>query len=381
MSKIMRTGHNAIRIFSALAAITVSMLAVSCRKTSISEESAICLDASFFYTRALITSETAMETESATDGTAIGVFGDKIAKGIGTGGLEPDGYEGRQTVVFDNQPVTYSSGWTYAPTKYWDRGAYYHFAAYWPEGNAEADVENHTMTVYNIPAWQKVDGNEKDYMYAKSMGAAVSYLPEGKVNFTFKHFLAKINIQAYYIGDQERQVTITGIQLGKDKENATAVKDVPLSSGDASFTYSYASGDSAPVIHNETGDWHELITDVNGSTVPKTAYCSDDATDPKVFPGYPNTSDNGGIADICSWLVVPFSSASNLPITVCYRIGDVVKKPSPTVTTTLADFESGKEYTIILKFDTNADGMECQAVYVKNWVPTAPDVNKTVHNW
>lgn len=390
MIRIMRTGHTATRIFSALAAITVSMLAVSCRNTRISEEvdtqNPIRMGASFFYTRAIIGDVSDMQAQSAS-GDAMGVFGDKIAKGMGIGGNAESGYKGKVTQVFTNQAVSYSntaSSWTYTPTKYWDRNAYYHFVAYWPKGTADIDADTRTLTVSGIPNWQEVDGSEKDYLYAMSKGTGADYVANasGTVNFTFNHFLAKINIKAYYVGDQDRTVTITGIEFGKDKDGETAVNEVPLSSGDASFTYVYTDiSNKAQVSNLASGDAHNLITDASGDAVPQTAFCKDDEADPKVFPGYPNPSDNGGIADICSWLVVPFSSESDIPLTVSYKIDEVVKIPAPTVTTNVKNFESGKEYTIILRFDTNSTGMECTAVYVKNWEKAAPDVNKTVHNW
>lgn len=388
MIRIMRTGHTATRIFSALAAITVSMLAVSCRNTRISEEvdtqNPIRMGASFFYTRAIIGDVSDMQAQSAS-GDAMGVFGDKIAKGMGIGGNAESGYKGKVTQVFTNQAVSYSaSSWTYTPTKYWDRNAYYHFVAYWPKGTANIDAAARTLTVSGIPNWQEVDGSEKDYLYAMSKGTGADYVANasGTVNFTFNHFLAKINIKAYYVGDQDRTVTITGIDFGRDRDGEAVVNEVPLSSGDASFTYVYTDiSNKAQVSGLASGDAHNLITDASGDAVPQTAFCDDDESDPKVFPGYPNPSDNGGIADICSWLVVPFSSESDIPLTVSYKIGAVVKTPASTVKTNVKKFESGKEYTIILKFDTNANGMECTAVYVRNWEKAAPDENRKVHNW
>lgn len=393
MRIIMKTKHTSIRIFTVLTAITVSVLFVSCKKTRISEEDAINVGASFFYTRALVTDLASLQSQSTVNG--MGVFGYKQAKaGNGPIGTLPGDFTGTVTEnIFNNVNVKYSNpNWTYTNTKYWDRNCYYRFVAYWPYAASGVTVSNHVLTIAGVNNWQAVDGNEKDWLTAASMGGANGYYlasQSGTVNFDFTHLLAKINIRAYYIGDQSTDVTVNNLKIGSE----TATKKVPTTAGTVNFTRDYSAATNEPAQSAATlGGQHDLIKSTfsnyqnGGIKLPKTAFCSDDS-DPtsKVFPGWPLPDtlpehEDGDYYDVCSWLVVEFTNAA-IPLTATYHIGTTEKtSETPVEITGLTSIEAGNEYTITLKFDTNSAGIECQSVFVKNW-EAGPEQSKDVYNW
>lgn len=386
MTLMKRNRHTVIRIFSVLTAITVSVLAVSCKKTKISEEDRIDMGVSFFYTRAIISNLDSLTKYSTVNG--MGVFGYKQAKASGAAlGINPGDFTGTVTDdIFNNVNVKYSApNWTYENTKYWDRNAYYRFVAYWPYTESGVTAASHVLTIAGVNNWQAVDGSEKDWLTAASMGGANGYYlasQSGKVNFDFTHLLAKINVRAYYVGDQNTPVTVNNLLIGSDTET----KKVPTTDGTVSFTRDYTAATNEPALAAAAtlGGQHDLIKstfkryDAGGIELPDTSFCSDDNADPKVFPDA--THQKNGYYTLGSWLVVPFTNAA-IPLTATYHIGTTEKtSETPVEITGLTSIVSGKEYTITLKFDTNSAGIECQSVYVKNW-EEGPGDSKEVYNW
>lgn len=341
-------------------------------------------------TRGIVSNLTELQTASGTNG--IGVYGYKKSHAANETG---NSFSGAVTQIFTNQNVTYSSSnWTYSPTKYWDKNSYYYFVAYWPHLGTDSGSSpyvsetNHVLTINDVPNWQCADGSEKDILTDASEGAGVNYVKDSlcTVKFRFRHLLARVQIKAYYIGDQEVQVTVKNLKFGA---NETEHK-VPTSSGSVDFTRDYTAASNTVSEGVVTmGGPHDLIS--SNVQIPKTAFCSDDS-DPTslVFPGYPAAPDpnhvDGGKYDVCTWLVVPFTATSDehesIPIKVSYWIGEVQGDPieSDAKLTGCKNMAAGNSYELTLKFDTNSQGIECQSVYVKNW-ESGPSEGKQVFNW
>jgi hypothetical protein len=135
-------------------------------------------------TRALISTTDDLRTHG------FGVYGDKTV-GISSPQL-----------VFENIMVSGTS-WGYEPTKYWDRTADYRFVAYapWAESVTSYDHENKKLTIKDIPQWQEVNSDVKDYLVATSANTAETYISAygGTVSLAFQHILAQLTVSVYKI--------------------------------------------------------------------------------------------------------------------------------------------------------------------------------------
>ncbi|MBQ2447069.1 MAG: fimbrillin family protein, partial [Bacteroidales bacterium] len=103
-----------------------------------------------------------------------------------------------KTRVFNNVELDFVDGaWTYSPLKYWDRTASYYFVSYSPwNENVEYSESNHQLIIKDIPNWQAINADAKDYVVANDFGVAEGgYItPNGvqPVSLGFKHILCQL---------------------------------------------------------------------------------------------------------------------------------------------------------------------------------------------
>ena len=112
--------------------------------------------------------------------------------------------------LFNNQPVTYSSEgekWTYTPVKYWPTAGHIDFLAYAP--HVKGTTLNNTSCI-NFTVEKEV-AKQKDLLWAYATKQDKS---TGKVNFTFKHALAKIGYSVKSKNNYDQTtITVKSIKL------------------------------------------------------------------------------------------------------------------------------------------------------------------------
>lgn len=337
------------------AAVAVLLLPVSCNKDKheVLVEKPIGMTAFQAGTRALVNSSNDLGSQSATTG--FGVFGYKT--------LGSD-----DTPVFSNTNVTASASgdsytWSYTPLKYWDMQADYHFVAYWPHttesGVVSNDDDTHTLTL-KMANWQNVNGNEKDWLIATDAGNASTYYfgreqNNGIVYFSFGHLLALIEIQAWYYGNEDKVPTITSLDFGSSSNQ------VPSADGTVSVSKNYSTTGAVTWPAWSSVSKSNSMTLLSGNTTPLSAFSTaeDEFTPPE------NGVDE--IDMVCRWLVIPFAT-SNCPLTVNYKIGETTTALQAVVSDlTFGTLESGKKYTLTLKFNTITNTLDPVSVLVRDW--------------
>lgn len=203
----------------------------------------------------------------------------------------------------NNQQVTYdngTSGWTYAPLKYWPANSTdrLDFLAYAPYGNANIQVEGHTLTftVNSDPAQQT------DLVVATPITNASYATASTGIQFTFAHLLSRIEFSAI-AADGTTSITLHSVAL---------------------------AGNFFPT---GTVDLAAATPGITGSTPTEQTYTL--------------TTGEG-----CLFLIPTATVA--LSATIRYSVGEdetVIEKTVPLTTTT---FEAGKSYHIRFKVSTDS---------------------------
>lgn len=348
-----------------VAAVAVLLLPVSCSKDKheVLVEKPIGMTAFQAGTRALVNSSNDLGSQSATTG--FGVFGYKT--------LGSD-----DTPVFSNTNVTASASgdsytWSYTPLKYWDMQADYHFVAYWPHSTESGVVSNndntHTLTL-KMANWQNVNGNEKDWLIATDEGNASTYYfdrdqDNGIVFFSFEHLLAMIEIQAWYYGNENKVPTVTSLEYGSSSNQ------VPSADGTVSVSMDYSK--------NKDNDTYGAVTWPAWSSVSKSNSMTLLSENTAALTAFSTAEDeftppDDGVQTIdlvCQWLVIPFATSnttSNCPLTVNYKIGETTTVLQAVASDiNFGTLESGKKYTITLKFNTITNTLDPVSVKVRDW--------------
>lgn len=357
----MKTG-NLFRPLVFMLTIAILMPTACCEHEMLVEKDAIFMSAQQT-TRAIINDKNDLGGESVSNGTGFGVYGYKTAN-YSVPGEEID------IQVFTNTKVTASGtddnySWSYTPLKYWDRATYYRFVAYWPHITATAGSgayvshdANHIIKLNNLPCWQEVDGTENDWLISTSQKYASQYIDQdnGYVEFSFQHLLARIEIRAWYFGNEAKIPEITELSLGNSTYKVPDGTTVTSVSRD--YTTSSGSNSWSP------------ITYANNITLAETVQIN-------AFSDYADVAPDPTDL-VCEWLVVPFS-ATNCPLNVEYKIDGVSFAPV-AIATSLGAIESGKKYTLTLKINTITNSLELKELSVKDWVESG-NSNKDVYNW
>lgn len=267
---------------------------------------------------------------------------------------------GNKTRVFDNVELDFVDGaWTYSPLKYWDRTATYYFVSYSPwNANVEYSEEFHQLTIKNIPNWQAIDADAKDYVVANDFGVAEGgYItPNGvqPVNLGFKHILCQLEVRVLKNPFLMNTYTLSGISY----------KNVPQVGESATYQY------NAPTGNYEAGPPMEGAGNMR---VPiNTQEAQSMATPNAEIPGDPALA----AATTIKHLVAPFSN-NDFTITLNYKINDG-DATSVTVDAGLDQLESNNRYVITLTFNSGAD--ISAEVKVMDWVNEEVETDDK-YNW
>jgi len=266
---------------------------------------------------------------------------------------------GNKTRVFDNVELDFVDGaWTYSPLKYWDRTATYYFVSYSPwNAGVEYSEINHQLTINNIPNWQAIDANAKDYVVANDFGVAEGeYItPNGvqPVNLGFKHILCQLEVRVLKNPFLMNTYTLSDISY----------KNVPEKGSSATYLY------SAPTGNNEAGPSMEGVGRMDVSTIEQAQSM---ATPNAVIPGDPAQA----AATTIKHLVAPFSN-NDFTITLNYSINGAAADPV-TVDAGLDQLESNNRYVITLTFNSGAD--ISADVKVMDWVDDEVETDDK-YNW
>ena len=297
-----------------------------------------------------------------------------------------------------------NTGWTYQPTRYWDRNpaASYQFLAYWPYLPGQADAndatkpyatsttkqelaanyDNKELTLHNIPNWQTVctgnvvNDNVCDYMTANRRGKYADDFSTGTVSFSFSHLLSQLIIKAYYIGiDKESNggVIVKGFTLHK-----SGADEQVLGAGTTDFKQRYNDARARQVTITDDGQGANIADMVD-------EYKFFDYSTGISIP-YDNELDDTPAAPVVigSWLFIPHKWR-DLVLTVTRKVGaDNDSESGPAQITLGADRDlywtlAGKTYTVTLMFDTSSGGLVVASIDVQNW--TDQKAIREVYNW
>ena len=272
----------------------------------------ICMDASsndMSTSRALVTDDATLQT------TDLGVFAYKQLA------------DGTRVRVFDNERVYHKgSVWTYDNTKYWDRTAHYYFVSYSPHQDTDVEFDNGQLTINNIPNWQAIDDNAKDYVVANHQGDAEGeYItPNGvqPVPLDFSHILSQFEVRVQKNPLLANKYTLKDI----------AYSDVPQKEGKTTFVHTVNGGGmrSSAILDN---------------------YTMLDTPDDTEITG--NADDNPSLKH----LVVPFHTndvTGGIKITLNYAVNGESSNPAE-VATGITELEKGKRYVLTLTFNSGAE--------------------------
>lgn len=275
----------------------------------------ICMDAS---SNGMTTSRALVTDDATLQKTTLGVFAYKELA------------DGTRVRVFDNERVYHKgSVWTYDNTKYWDRAATgYYFVSYSPRLTND-DVEFHEeadqLYIYNIPNWQAIDANAKDYVAAKHQGAVEGeggYItPNGvqPVPLDFKHILCQLEVKVVKNPFLVNTYTLSRIDYA----------NVPDTEGTSTYMNTHNGGN----MRTSVGATPITMATLSDVEVGK------DATE--------NTT--------LKHLVVPFTTRTeNFKISLDYAVNNGVGRQA-TVDTQLSQLEENKRYVLTLTFNSGAE--------------------------
>lgn len=153
-------------------------------------------------------SRSLIESESALQGAGFGVF----AYYTGATAWGDVGSSTTPNFMY-NQQVTYSSGWTYTPVKYWPNadGEKVSFFAYAPYTSNTTGFS--TNTDAGAPIISYTWGTTNDLLYDKQIDQ-VKGTVSSAVTFTFKHALAKVEFKIRRKDNSGPPVTLKSFSIG-----------------------------------------------------------------------------------------------------------------------------------------------------------------------
>ncbi|MBR6630084.1 MAG: fimbrillin family protein [Bacteroidaceae bacterium] len=271
---------------------------------------------------------------------------------------------GSQTMVFQNTILTYdeTKGWDYSPKKYWDRAASsYYFIAYSPyDAGMEYDINSHMLTIKNIPYWQSIGTDTKDYLVSKSSGSADLYLSPNNqgqsVNLNFSHILSQLVVNI----KKDASLSKTEYKLYK-----VDYINVPKDDTDAKATYTYTPAGS---INSPTETVAGVMSDIDilEENSPLNRFNNESGQEVKETEYIP-----------ISHLNVPFTltDSKQVKVKVTYTVAGTQR--IKTVNTQLNQLEAGKRYELTLTFK----GAEIvPTLEIKNWTDVTVD-DDPKYNW
>lgn len=385
MAEMMKLTRN---IYKMVLALAVTLLLGACAKLAVETEPAISMSVNMpGQTKAVINDKADFERQGT-----FGVFGYKVQDKT----LVDDktAYH-----VFSNQKVYNTkkdtnpleiADWDYTPTKYWDQktGMHYSFIAYAPYCSSETADPNvsasmvfsssdgstnyYALKIDNVPSWQDASSDGcKDFMISNpEWGFGTDFVGKQNkpcyVEFTFKHILALIDLKAYVADGMEYKVS--KISVGKESTDGLGVPT-------AVSTNSYSQG-----ILRQTADesvWVEPTTTIGerGVAVWHESDADDHSDDITLNPAQ-DLEANPKL--ISKQLAFPFSVVDKLNISVTFQRQGAVEYDTVDKDINLSNIESGKHYTIILRFE-GGDVVDVNVSEVQDW--NTIDRDHPVYNW
>lgn len=263
-----------------------------------------------------------------------------------------------QPLVFENVELEYSGGWTYSPLRYWDRTAHYYFVAYSPYSSSDVSYndESHHLTISNIPNWQTINADAKDYIVANDNGAAEGkYITEKGVQpvpLNFKHILSQLEVR----------IVKNAFLISKYTLNKVSYTHVPIK---GTQTEAATSSYQHPNINEGTPSW---ITGDNFISTSAIEMSSPNAT----------ITNSPTEHTTLRHLVVPFKleEEQTVQITIEYSINDT-KQEAKTVTTSLNELIASQHYVLTLTFESGTN--ITPSLSIEPWAETEVDEDK--YNW
>ncbi|MEE0690144.1 MAG: fimbrillin family protein [Bacteroidaceae bacterium] len=273
-------------------------------------------------TRALISTTDDFRTPG------FGVYGDKT---VGTSSPQ---------LVFNNINV-FGTPWDYEPTKYWDRTADYRFVAYapWAESVTSYSSVYKTLTIEDIPQWQEVNSDVKDYLVATSANTAETYISAygGTVSLAFQHILAQLTVNIAKVSPTANYI-VKGLSFASVP---TKVCDCVYDSSNESLDFSGSTPGNQELFSG-------VFDDVD--TSPQT---------------------------LAHYLVAPFNLGAETKLYLTYSLGSSEPKTVP-VPLGITKFESNHSYVFNLLFEAGSN-ISVSVIEVKNWETI--EVTDDVYNW
>ena len=337
--------------------LIASLLMVACDRESHpitpeeqpQEQYAISLSAS---STAMTNSRAIVDSEATLQATTLGVFAYKQLA------------DGTKVSVFDNTEVSYDAvkGWTYTGTKYWDRTAHYYFVSYSPHQDANINFsEEGRLEINNIPNWQAIDTNSKDYVVADDHGKAEGgYITANGVRavpLNFKHILCQLEVRVAKNAFLTSEYTLSGISY----------TNVPKIGEKAKYTYLFAGKDeSGAAIEEAVGTMTLGRGDVSSEAQQMAKL------DNVIVPSDPDEDASTTIKH----LVVPFETNENIKITLGYKVNGT-ERPDAVVDTQIDKLVENKRYVLTLTFNSGAE--VTSSLQILDWVDE--EIEEPKYNW
>jgi hypothetical protein len=298
----------------------------------------------------------------------------------------------------DYSAAKYPSGWYYSPLKYWPNGqnatAYeanatsadmVSFFAYAPQiatgtdgsvttnvpatGEGITAISGNTATgvptiSFTVPAKAE---EQIDLLWANPVMNATKQTLSGRVSFTFRHALAKLNIQVRTVADD-----ITGATSNLADETKVILESLTLTAnGTKSGILSIGSGNTVPNWDNLSGNTaveygtssFSATTTVNSKTgfnVTETATDLNSATSPMIIPA---ALSAGNFIITANYWVITEDSALNGGFSTIQN--NITKTSTEAIT-----FEAGKKYNIIVNLGINS--VDFAVTEVTDWDSQTP---------
>lgn len=272
----------------------------------------------------------------------------------------------------------YPSEWYYKPLKYWPNGqnatAYeanatsadkLSFYAYAPH-IASADVNTVPAAGQGITA---ISGNtvagvpvitftvpakaeeQIDLLWANPVMNATKKTLAGRVELTFKHALAKLNIQVRTVADDltgttanlaaETKVILESLTL---TANGTKSGKLSIGSGNATPNWGELSGNTAVAYGSDSFSATETVNGKTGFNVTETATDLNSAKSPMIIPA---TIAAGGFVITANYWVI--TADDKLDGSYSTIQNNITKTSTAAMT-----FEAGKKYNIIVNLGINS---------------------------
>ena len=265
---------------------------------------------------------------------------------------------GSKTMVFNNTELTYTAnkGWDYSPTKYWDKAATkYCFVAYSPyDESMEYDINSHMLTINNIPYWQSIDDDTKDYLVSESDYYLSPNNQGQSVQLNFSHILSQLVVNI----KKDASLSNTEYKLYK-----VDYINVPKGDATAKYTYRPAGSINSPT---ETVAGEMSNIDFLEEDSPLNRFNNESGQEVET-----ETSIS------ISHLNVPFTltDSKHVKVKVTYTVAGTER--NKIVDTGITQLEAGNRYELTLTFKGAEIVPELE---VKNWVEPPVDEDPK-YNW